>query len=86
MKIYEDNFSDIDIVFIDMILPGLSGDKVFNRMKMINPQIKAIVVSGYSKEGKVQNILDCGAKNFLQKPFGISKLARMINAVLTESN
>ncbi|MDL1985283.1 MAG: PAS domain S-box protein, partial [Deltaproteobacteria bacterium] len=48
IELYQKNQDEIDIVILDMIMPNMSGGEVYDRMKEINPDIKALLSSGYS--------------------------------------
>jgi PAS domain S-box-containing protein len=84
IKIYAEAHADIDLVIIDMIMPGISGSDTFDRLKAINPSIRAILSSGYSLNGKAQDIMNKGVRAFLQKPYRLSDLARKIREVLAD--
>ena len=77
----QDNL-DIDLVILDMLMPKMTGDQVFFKMKEIKENINVLVVSGYSSEEAVQSILDNGGKGFLQKPFTIDQLSEEIRVCL----
>ena len=72
----------IDLVILDMIMPGMTGSDVFTRLKEIDPDIKAILSSGYSLEDQKINIMDSGFRGFLQKPFGMKDLSIKIREAL----
>ena len=77
---YNANWTSVDIVIIDMIMPVMSGRDTFLAMKKINPEIVAFIASGYCLDGEAQDILDGGAKGFMQKPFDISELRKRLSA------
>jgi PAS domain S-box-containing protein len=72
----------IDLVILDMIMPGLSGSETFNRLRDIHPGIKVLLSSGYSINGEAQNILERGCNGFLQKPFRLEELSGRIRELL----
>ncbi|HEU17923.1 MAG TPA: response regulator [Deltaproteobacteria bacterium] len=72
----------IDLVLLDMIMPGMSGADTFDVLKSINPSIKVILLTGYSLDGQAARILENGCNGFIQKPFRISNLSHMIRKVL----
>lgn len=84
IKLYTESHADIDLVIIDMIMPGISGSDTFDRLKAVNPSVRAILSSGYSLNGKAQDIINKGVRAFLQKPYRLSDLARKIREVLAD--
>jgi PAS domain S-box-containing protein len=82
LDIYNQKHAEIDLVIIDMIMPGMSGSDTFDGLKGINPSIRAILSSGYSLNGKAQAIMDKGVRVFLQKPYRLQSLARAIRKAL----
>jgi len=51
-------------------------------LKEINPNIKAILSSGYSINGQASSILERGCKGFIQKPFTVKELSQKIREVI----
>jgi len=82
VTLYEKNKADIDIVILDMIMSDMSGGKTYDRLKEINPDIKALLSSGYSINGRAQQILDHGCNGFIQKPFNMKALSLKISEIL----
>jgi signal transduction histidine kinase len=74
--------NEIDLVILDMIMPGISGGETFDRLREINPGIKVLLSSGYSLNGEAQTIMDRGCKGFIQKPFLIEKLSQKLREML----
>ena len=73
---------NIDLVIVDMIMPGMTGGEVFTRLKKIDPDIKAILSSGYSLDDQGKKIMDSGFRGFLQKPFGMKDLSAKIKEAI----
>ncbi len=82
VKFYKKSWNKIDLVILDMIMPVMNGKDAFIAMKKINPDIKALLTSGYSLNGEAQAILDDGVKGFLQKPFKKEDLLHKISNLL----
>ncbi|MGD8451559.1 MAG: PAS domain S-box protein [Phycisphaerae bacterium] len=79
---FRDHAADIDLVILDMTMPGLGGADVFREMVNIRPGIPVIVASGYSHE---QTPIRCGEAEpvaFLGKPFAMQALLSAIDAAL----
>jgi len=84
LEIYEKNRDTIDLVILDMIMPGISGGNTYDRMKEINDNIKVLLSSGYSINGEATDILERGCSGFIQKPFTIEQLSRKIREILNQ--
>lgn len=84
LDLYAARHAEIDLVIIDMIMPGLSGSDTFDQLKAINPAVRTILSSGYSVNGKAKAIMDRGVRVFLQKPYRLHDLARKIREALAD--
>ena len=82
LELYKSNKENIDMAIIDMIMPDMGGGCTFDRMKEINPNVKALLSSGYSIDGQAQEILDRGCDGFIQKPYNIRHLSYKIRDIL----
>jgi len=82
MEGYKKNRDRIDIVILDMIMPGMGGGEIYDKLKEINPDIKVLLSSGYSISGQATEILDRGCNGFIQKPFDIKKLSHSIRKII----
>ncbi len=82
IEIYKRNKEGIDIVVLDMIMPGMSGGETYDRMREIDPDIRVLLSSGYSLDGLAAKILERGCNGFLQKPFDMEHLYQGIREIL----
>jgi len=82
VALFEQMHASIDLVLLDMIMPGMGGSEVYDRLTRINPDVKVILSSGYSIDGRAKAILDRGCDGFIQKPFGLETLSTKIREVL----
>ncbi len=82
IRLYQENKDKIDMIILDMIMPGMNGDEVFDRLKAINPEVRVLLSSGYSINGQAVHILEKGCMGFIQKPFDLQKLSHKIREVL----
>ena len=82
LEVYRNNRNRIDVVVLDMIMPGMNGGKVFDRLREMNPRVCVILSSGYSLDGEASQIMARGCNGFIQKPFGIKELSQKIREIL----
>jgi signal transduction histidine kinase/CheY-like chemotaxis protein len=64
----------VEIVLLDMVMPGMSGLETLRGLLAIDPQLRVMVCSGYDDDGRVQQLLDEGALLFLAKPYTLEEL------------
>lgn len=73
---------DVDLVVLDLGLPGLPGEQVLVRLRAVRPSVPVIVLTARSSTvDKVAN-LDAGADDYVVKPFSFSELLARIRARL----
>jgi CheY-like chemotaxis protein len=82
VKVYGKNQDQIDIVVLDVVMPGMGGGEAYDRMKDINPDIKVLLSSGFSIDGEASKILERGCNGFIQKPFTMKELSGEIGKIL----
>ena len=82
ITVYLENKKKIRMVILDMIMPDLGGEAVYDRLKEINPEVKVLLSSGYDLRGQAQDILDRGCNDFIQKPFNLTQLSQKIRRIL----
>ncbi len=84
VEIYKAKKDKIDLLILDMIMPQMNGGDIYDTMKQINPDIKVLLSSGYSVEGKATDILERGCNGFIQKPFHMAELSQSIRKILSQ--
>jgi CheY-like chemotaxis protein len=82
LQIYKTSHDTINLAILDMIMPGLSGSETYEGLKLINPEVKVILSTGYSISEQAKKIMDSGCQALIQKPFRIADLSRKIREVL----
>ncbi|NIP29854.1 MAG: response regulator [Candidatus Dadabacteria bacterium] len=83
-KEYLDQGERIDLVILDLTIPGgLGGNETLNELKKLDPDVKAIVSSGYSNNHVMSEYKKYGFVNYLEKPYRAEDL---INIVTNEIN
>ena len=75
-----------DLVMIDLIMPETDGRATFQALKKLNPNVKAILCTGYARDDRVQSALDEGMAGFAQKPYRLRELSNVIGCAMSELN
>lgn len=74
----------IRLVILDLLMPGLSGEDVFYRLREMQPDLQVLIVSGFSSAHVVERILEDGGSDFIQKPFSIEVLSEKVRGCLRD--
>ena len=82
IDLYKKNKKSLDIVILDMNMPGMNGAVVYNQLRRIQPDVKVLIASGYFDNHCVRNILKNGYTDFIQKPFNIDILSEKLAEML----
>ncbi len=82
LKLFREHSSTIQLVILDMNMPGMGGIDVIPMLRAINPVIQILISSGYSREIYVQSVLTLPKIDFIQKPFQIAALVQSVRALL----
>jgi two-component system cell cycle sensor histidine kinase/response regulator CckA len=85
LALYESKGDTVDLVILDMVMPGMDGGETLNGLLSIDPDAKVLLISGYGLDGRIKEIRRQGCRGFLQKPFTILQLSEKIKSILTET-
>jgi CheY-like chemotaxis protein len=73
--VYSSHSNQIDLVLLDMVMPGTTGRETCRRLREINPEVKVILSSGYSSGEVVREARLAGAIGFIGKPYSLEELS-----------
>jgi CheY-like chemotaxis protein len=82
LELFRERFREIDLVLLDLMMPRMTGDRVFAEMRRISPGVRGLLASGYDESGRIREIVAEGFGGFLQKPFRRSELGRKVEEIL----
>ena len=69
---------DIDVVTLDLIMPGLSGIDTLKEIRKLKPDTEVIVITGYGTLNNAQEAIRLGAGNFISKPFNVADFISIV--------
>jgi CheY-like chemotaxis protein len=74
---------EIDVVLLDVTLPGIASREVFDETQRIRPDLKVIVTSAYSKETVDVSFAGLAVEHFIRKPFRLGDIAHLLEDVIS---
>lgn len=83
LEIFKRCKGEIDVVLLDMNMPGMSGETVFRKLRAVHPDVKVILSTGYSEQEATMQFANAPLAGFVHKPYTASALVEKIGAVLT---
>ncbi|MCP4686270.1 MAG: PAS domain S-box protein [bacterium] len=82
LQVVEDNEGPVHLLLTDVIMPGLNGKELYDRMSALVPNLKVLYFSGYAADIIADHgVLDEGI-SFLKKPFSVASLVSKVREVL----
>jgi len=82
VDIFRLNRDAIDLLVVDLVMPEMSGEEVVDVVRRIRPEMKILVITGYSQESEEQDALRARVQGFLQKPFDPDDLLLKVRGIL----
>lgn len=82
IALYHENGDQIGLVFLDLTMPGMSGDLVLAELHRINPEAKVILMSGYNQVETVKRFAHLNMNGFMKKPFDIDTIMTYVTEML----
>ncbi|GEM_PF-2840455 len=85
VEIFREKKEQIDLILLDLIMPGRDGLEIFKDLREIDPHTPIVLVTGYMMDKKVRELLAQGAKGFLSKPYKLQEILLIIEEALTKT-
>jgi CheY-like chemotaxis protein len=82
LEIFKKERERIDLIILDLIMPGMGGLKCLSELLKIDPGTKVVIASGYATNVQKNEILRNGAAGFIQKPYRLQYLLREIRRII----
>jgi len=80
------NDNDYQIVFTDLIMPGMDGLNILKRIKENNPETHVVLITGFPSINTAVQSMKNGAFDYISKPFKIDEIRKIIKNIITKPN
>jgi len=82
IRVAQDSREPIHLLLTDIVMPGLKGEELAERVTRIRPDVRVLYMSAYTEDAVVNLGILAPGTNFIEKPFGPEDLARKVRKVL----
>ena len=82
LAVYSERSSEIDIIVLDLGMPGMGGRKCLEELLRLDAQVKVVIATGYSIDGQDNKSIRTGAKGYVGKPYQLVDLINTVREVL----
>ncbi|MEZ4311632.1 MAG: response regulator [Polyangiaceae bacterium] len=82
VSLFRQRAADIDVVLLDMTMPGLTGEETFKELRQIKPDARVVLSSGFNEVEATRKFGNHDLAGFLQKPYTAEQLAQTLSRVL----
>jgi PAS domain S-box-containing protein len=84
LALFKHNPGAFDLVILDMIMPEMNGRDCFDAMRAINPKVRVVLSSGFSRDEDIQQMQANGLCGYIRKPYRSAALGRMVYDIIHE--
>jgi CheY-like chemotaxis protein len=86
VDIFRRHADEIRAVVLDRTMPDVGGEDAFDEIRLIRPDVRIMLISGYSEERAAWHFIDKGLDAFLHKPFETRALLERIRRIIDSDN
>ncbi|MBI5534822.1 MAG: PAS domain S-box protein [Deltaproteobacteria bacterium] len=78
IEFFTEHHRGIDLVILDMVMPGMNGNDCLARMRQVDPNVRALLSSGHGLDDSMRALVHEGAVGFVQKPYVLAQLSSAV--------
>ncbi len=78
IALYRERMAEIDLVLLDLSMPGMNGEETFRKLRQIDPHVRVILSSGYNQIEATRQFTGKGLAAFVQKPYTVATLVAAV--------
>jgi PAS domain S-box-containing protein len=84
LEIYREQKEQIDLIILDLMMPGMGGMRCLEKILEIDPHAKVVISTGYSFASSPEQNIERSPRGYLSKPFDIRDMLKVVREVLDE--
>ncbi len=83
LEIFSTRSGEMDLVILDINMPGMGGYQCLVELKTIRPDLKVLIATGYAGDSQVKKVIQAGVADIIQKPFRMEDILPKIREILS---
>lgn len=84
LMVFQDHIDEVDVIVLDMIMPGMKGDDVLKKIREVRPDVVVIIASGFMGDDQRIKLKEYRPDGFLDKPFADRDIIRSVVMTLSK--
>ena len=84
LEVYHKHRTEIRLVILDLVMPGMGGKQCLQALQSTDPNVRVLIATGQSTQGMAEDLELSGAAGFIGKPFDIPQLLETIWKIVDE--
>ena len=85
VKRFREFAAEIQVVLLDMTMPVMSGEETFRELRLVRPEVRVILSSGFNEVEAIRRFTGKGLAGFVQKPYTSARLAEAVKSALART-
>jgi PAS domain S-box-containing protein len=81
IELFRAHAGEISLVLLDLTMPEMDGELVFQQLRGIEPGVPVVVSSGFSEADTARRMSQAGAAGFLEKPYTVQQLGKTLEEI-----
>ncbi|MBI2468453.1 MAG: response regulator [Candidatus Rokubacteria bacterium] len=74
--------TDLDLVTLDVVMPGISGVETFRQLHALRPELPVVIVTGYPDSDLMAKALEIGPFTVINKPIDINQIQKVVDLIV----
>ena len=85
LELYLQKQNEIDLIILDLMMPGMGGQKCLEKLLQVNPKVKVLIASGHADNNSIVTEMSTLAKGFIAKPYKVQKILNSVREILNRN-
>ncbi|MBW1938989.1 MAG: PAS domain S-box protein [Deltaproteobacteria bacterium] len=82
LELYHQKKNEIDLIILDLMMPGMGGQKCLEKLLQVNPKVKVLIASGQADNNSIKTEMGTVTKDFIAKPYKLQEILTLVREIL----